>query len=991
MPLEPTTKETINKTSIMNWVEKTFNIPIKGKVTNKWKAAGMYYPKKWLVRLEKWGELPVMVHEVAHHIDLGLLKKQYPEGWRKGERAMTTELADLDYDQKKRRTKEGFAEFMRYKMTSDLAPQKAPIFNKFFEEFLKKNPKLDAQLKEFRSQLDIWAGQGAENRVIQHIDWKGEHTSVFGIKNKIKKAIKFINEKFNDEFYVPQKITADIEKVLDRELRPSKNPAKMAEFSKSKAGAIAHTFITKKAIDEQGNVIGKSLKEILKPIKRKEIRQFISYAVSKRVLNLEGRKIESGFDIKDAKFIIDKYKNETWDNVAQEISDWAGQLMDWVTRAGGLDDASAKKIKDANPIYLMFKRAFLDEAEVIKQGTGGYVDTGSGFKRIKGSGRPIINPIEAMMSQASALIAKAQKIRIASLWVDLAKQNNLGGFITEVPAPTNVISFDSAQLRKYMEDMTGEEWANEGDLVTVFTQGKRYTGKDNVVTIFKDGKLKFYEIHPDLYNSFKAVDPLKLGPISKLLAPFSRLLRLGATGLKVSFGIARNPFRDALSYVVFSKRNGVTVFDPIKGVYTNLTAKEGSPTWRFKALGGALSGQIGLDRASTRSAYDEILLGNLEKIGKPLLIAKHPIDTLRDIISVTEIGPRSVEMEKNYELYNSEAWKEKHPDWTEEDAFIQAFLDAQDVTVNFTKSGKWARQLNEVSAFFNVAIRGPEKLFRTFKERPVSSTIKALLWLTSIALVSWWRNKDKEWYKNLEPAYKYNNLFFDIPGLGIIRLPIPFELGTMFMAMPQAVMDTFKNKDTQAIEGIIKILKTQIPNPIPSAFGPLLDVATNKNYLGSPIESGGMKYKYPTERYYDYTTSLAKNLSKVFDKIGMELSPIQIDYLVDAYTGGFLRQFKSGKELYDLPVLSDLMLRDPLYPKRQLNQFFKDYTVLGQKVQSDIATDEEYDKYKDAVRFYEAYKNIQVDIVEAKANDDSEGVDQFYREITEELEFYGYN
>ena len=61
---------------------------------------------------------------------------------------------------------------------------------------------------------------------------------------------------------------------------------------------------------------------------------------------------------------------------------------------------------------------------------------------------------------------------------------------------------------------------------------------------------------------------------------------------------------------------------------------------------------------------------------------------LLEYISVTEMGPRSAEMEINYKKYTSRDWKETHPDWTEEDAFIQAFLDAQDVTVNFTKSGK---------------------------------------------------------------------------------------------------------------------------------------------------------------------------------------------------------------------------------------------------------------------------------------------------------------
>ena len=82
----------------------------------------------------KWGELPVAVHEVAHHIDKAILDK----GWRNNY-IFRTELANLDYDQK-RRTSEGFAEYLRYKMTTEEAPKLAPKFDKFFEDFLSNNP-----------------------------------------------------------------------------------------------------------------------------------------------------------------------------------------------------------------------------------------------------------------------------------------------------------------------------------------------------------------------------------------------------------------------------------------------------------------------------------------------------------------------------------------------------------------------------------------------------------------------------------------------------------------------------------------------------------------------------------------------------------------------------------------------------------------------------------------------------------------------------------
>ncbi|GAH73635.1 unnamed protein product, partial [marine sediment metagenome] len=257
--------------------------------------------------------------------------------------------------------------------------------------------------------------------------------------------------------------------------------------------------------------------------------------------------------------------------------------------------------------------------------------------------------------------AKAQKIRIAKILVDLAEEEGVGGFVTRVPAPIRATTFNASQIKSYLDEIAaGEKGAmsaeNYDDFLTVFTQDFRYSGKENIVSIWRDGKQEFYEIHPDIYEAFKGVDPLKLGAITRIFAPFSRMLRLGATGCKLSFGLARNPFRDAFSYAVFSKRNNTTVFDPIKGYYKEMTTKPGEATWRFKKLGGGLSGQIGLDRASVQNSYDELLENKLGKLGKTLHVVKHPINTLSDLVSITEMGPRSSEIEGSYKKYTSEKW-----------------------------------------------------------------------------------------------------------------------------------------------------------------------------------------------------------------------------------------------------------------------------------------------------------------------------------------------
>ncbi|HDY89800.1 MAG TPA: hypothetical protein ENH82_17000, partial [bacterium] len=706
---------------------------------------------------------------------------------------------------------------MRYYLTTSEAPLKAPKFYKVFTEILlKNNPELEKKLNVLKKQMDTWNKQGAENRIIEQIDWKGEHTRLGGIRDKLIKFRGWISKHWNDEFYAPQRVVKEIERITGKTLKPTENPATMMEYSKSKAGLIGRTFVMDKAIDEYANPIGRGLLEILEPINPKDMKQFIAYGASKRALDLEKRGIEHGFDIDDVKYFVDKYGNEKWDSVLDGITEWSGHLLDWVVRAGGLGKQEAKLIKELNPVYMPFKRAFIDDLLVVQGGAGGMVDRGQAIKAIKGSGRPIINPIESLISQATELIAKAQKIKIASMWADLAEEKGIGGFITRVPTPTGVKQIRLENIKDFEDIIRDLGLLEEGEITdldlgkvaTVFFQNTQYSGKDNIVSIWRKGKREFYELHPDLYSSLTGLDQYQLPGVMRVLGSFARLLRLGATGLKVSFGLAKNPFRDAFTYAVFSKRKGATVLDPVAGLYKELTAKEGDVIWRFKKGGGSLSGQMGYDRSATMSTYDDMLTERLGKKGKVLKIAKHPLATLRDLLSVTEMAPRSIEVEKSYEKYLKD-----NPDWSEEDAYVAAFNDAGDVTINFTKSGITAKKVNEVAAFFNVAIRGPEKTYRSFKERPIQTTVKGIAFITMLTLYQWYRNKDEDWYNNLPPAYKYNNLFFEITDNTIVRLPIPFDLGIMFASVPMAAMDIIRTKDPKHAAAIFKQLKQQIPDP----------------------------------------------------------------------------------------------------------------------------------------------------------------------------------
>ena len=149
-----------------------------------------------------------------------------------------------------------------------------------------------------------------------------------------------------------------------------------------------------------------------------------------------------------------------------------------------------------------------------------------------------------------------------------------------------------------------------------------------------------------------------------------------------------------------------------------------------------------------------------------------------------------------------------------------------------------------------------------------------------------------------------------------------------------------------------KEIKMQIPDPTPTMIGPWIDVGANRDFLGRPIESAGMQYLPKPERKRKYTSGMAIEFSKFFNKVGIGLSPLQIDYLVNSYTGGWTKQLpRTVREAADIPIMGDIFLRMPQAPKRQLNSFYSDWEYLSQKKQMGTLTEKERKKY------YAAYNN----------------------------------
>lgn len=998
-PLEKGKKsvETTNKVEILQFLEKSFGVPIRGKATLRFGTGeqGHYNHRTELIRLRNWGEIEVLAHEIGHRVDRSLgntlmvgmgrwMKEAIPKADLK---AVREELGALDYNPTLKRPTEGFAEYMRWRITTDQAASKAPKFHGHFNAYLDKHPDLAGQISKFKELYTVWKQQGAEERILAQIDFKGELARSRGMATRWEEFQDWWKQKWTDEFWILEKTEAELGKVSRKDVRPTQSAFEMATAFKNKSRGIARTFVETAAVDEWGNVVGPSLNAILGPIKPEQMRSFIAYATSIRALLVEGKRgLQSGFDLSDAHFIFEKYDNPVWRKVSEGLTEWADHGLQWNVRAGSLSQEEYELIRSLNPVYLPFKRVFLDEVD-IASGTGTIMKQGKPIKAFRGSGRAIINPIESLMEGMAQMIARAHKTRIANLVADWTKLPGTGKHIVKVPAPLEAKKFTVEKLRGFLKELGVDETELDMDrILTIFSQSPVYRGKDNIVSIWRGGERKFYELSPELYSALTAIDPIRLGPISKLLAPFARLVRLGATGLRASFGLIRNPVRDFQTYAVYSKRNSATVFDPVLGVYKDLTRKPGDPAFRFHAAGGEVATQMGYDRAAMMMMFDEMMVKK-SAFPKTLMVVKHPVDTLRKMFQVPELGPRIAELEGSMKTY-----RERNPSWTEEDVWIAAFNDAQDITVNFTRSGGYGRKLNEVTAFFNAAMQGWSKIYRQTRESPIQTAVKGLAWLTPTAVWQWYENKDKQWYKNLPDSYKYNNIFFET-GEAIFRLPIPFELGVIFQALPVAVLDKDFSRNPKDYEGLFDMLKSQAPDIMPTVFQPAIDVAKNKDYLGRPIESEGMKYLPPTERTRQYTTGAAKSLSQALSALGGSLSPVQIDFLLNNYTGGMIRRLGviGMREPADYPIVGDVILRSPERPRRQLEEFFQELEGLRQADNAEKTTPEEKMRLEELKKLESKLVRPTLQTIKRMGDaDDFEGVKRRYEQFTLQMSAQGF-
>lgn len=924
------TKETdkiIKRSEIAKQLSEKLGVPIRRGKFNSKGAIGIFKKMEEIIRVKKGG-LPTIFHEIGHFLDQNF---KLSDSINKTEReALMTEYGYSYKGWPKRQRQEAFAEFLRFIMTGQEAKAQklAPEFFARYEGMINNMPEIRDVLETARQDYARWKEMPATAKILSHISLDIEKKG-----SLVERMSGFLHSSYTaliDDLHPLREFTK-----LAGKIPAQSDPYILARNLRGWVGK-ADTFLTKGTFGKDywevvnGKVKpvfkGKSFQEIAKPIADKgKLNDFRVYLVSLRVIELSNNGKTTGISKDIAEKALEELepKNPEFKEASEDFYKYQDDLLKYALDSGLIGPKGYAKIKPKNRYRVPFYRVMEYESSRYMGGKKIGGNIGSPIKRLKGSEREIIDPLEGIIKDTYAIINAAERNNVGIAMAKLSKQDKeLARLFEQVSAPMKPTTVNIQEIIKVMnrsvglkDDATVPDFPEMADVIATIFRPTQDKGPNMLNVNFGDKSLVF-QVDPDLFKAIQGLNEEDIGMVLRLLAMPAKMLRAGAT-LTPDFSI-RNPIRDQFSAFVYSKYWFKPGIDLVSGVMEMFKRGDVYDLWRMS--GGQHSMMVSMDRTKLQQNLKDLTSG---KLRNTLKYIKNPIEALRIISEIGEQATRLAEMK------NALA-KSKNP--------IESAFASREVTLDFARKGAKTKALNMIIAFWNANVQGTDKMIRSFKEAPFRTLTKTLLGITLPSILLYLANRKDPRYKETPQWQK--DLFWIIltePGTinvggkeisysGIWRIPKPFELGIIFGSIPERILESIDNNDPQAIDQLWQSVSNGAsPGFIPTSLIPIIENITNYSFfLDRPIVSEGKQGLPPEYQANTYTSETAKVIGET-----LHLSPAKIDNLIQGYTGGLGRYAINGldnilkgtglrkvptepaKTIEDWPVLKAFLVRPP--------------------------------------------------------------------------------
>jgi len=395
------------------------------------------------------------------------------------------------------------------------------------------------------------------------------------------------------------------------------------------------------------------------------------------------------------------------------------------------------------------------------------------------------------------------------------------------------------------------------------------------IVVLENGVKTVYQANDQLFvDAVKSLNMPELPFMSILSAP-ANLLRNLVT--KDPGFIMTNLLRDSLSAYITSGTNAT----PIAGTVINFAKgmKGNSPSFEALMDAGIIGGyefSANVEQSGATLAKD--LARKSGKGGGILTPFTSLWEGLEKASTASDAATRMAVYDRVLQETGNEA---------------EALYRALEV-MNFNRKGSSAvvRILTAAVPFLNARMQGLDIFYRASFGRMNTADAKEIqrkffvrgMTMLGLSALYYFAVAGSPDYEKQEQETKDNNWL--IPGVGI-KIPIPFEVGTLFKTVPERIAaylfgtdtgEDFKKAMWRAANGFIPMSPAAY---IPQTLKPLLEVMTNYSFFTQrEIVNSGLKDVDPEFQVGPGTSAMSQFVGKT-----LGLSPMKVDHMLKGYTG----------------------------------------------------------------------------------------------------------
>ena len=584
-------------------------------------------------------------------------------------------------------------------------------------------------------------------------------------------------------------------------------------------------------------------------------------------LNEQGKEIASPITSQDIEAIGEiEARFPQVVEVHKNYQEWNNKLIEFAESKGLLSSEQSALWREHSSYY-PFYRDMIDESDITAPKiAGGMLPNNPLNITMKGSEEKInVPPLEAIARNSLSILTAAMKNDgAAKLMRDFVRN----GMATKVSA-------------------------------------KEASGKDRgkfPIPVFEDGRKTIYLVDDiEVYEAIRGIGGVKTDFITKILQFPAGILRDTVT--RDPGFIMINLFRDTLSAAVtagnigLGEGNFTPIVDTIKGMMGDITELE-----KFGIIGG-------YDFANDEGSVVDLMARARRREGLTAdngITAQDAFYKLWDGLGgLTTKSDGATRIAVYTAVYNDMKAKGA----SEASAQSEAAYQALEI-INFGRRGNSVlfRYLTSAVPFLNARIQGLDVLWRSasgqysaIEKQREGETLKdvqrriqrgfitrggLLMLITAVyyAMVS-----DTDEYKEVKREVRDDNWLIPTLFGYTIKLPIPFEVGMIFKAIPERLIDEFLGRQIE--KDPLKSIKRQVGTSadIPFLTGdisiqavkPIFEAVNNRNsWTDTEIVPYYKQKKMPAYQARQSTNEVARLIGEAIN-----VSPMKIEHVLQGYTG----------------------------------------------------------------------------------------------------------